>query len=422
MIREMRSQAGILAVMLLFWLAGYWFMYDGWWHRRLLWWTVAPAVAIQLPGVWQSLKAQRWLPVLLALLLYQLLSRLWASPPLAPVGSLQDTLAVALLLAAVVHCAKTLPPFSRLFPLIFTLISSTTALASLLLFYSAHSFTNDRLRNIFVYETGLNPVLTGLLCSFGTLCALSLVAKSQSKRGQAFWQITVGLQVFALFATQSRTAMLALGFGLAATLLFERKRLRPLLLPVLIGAAAQIVLLVALPHGGDAMSDLMARGSTGRFDIYRSFLGEMSVRDVFFGKGMGSSADLAEEVLGWPVAHPHSSYLTQFYLTGLFGSGLLLLILLRAGLQSLLHAYTHQSLWLALLLGHGLALLVDGGQIFSLASIPRIEFLLLAVPAVLVCTLPRPKKLNNKDNPERVPGPNPYDSPPSDSKTTPPVS
>ncbi len=65
--------------------------------------------------------------------------------------------------------------------------------------------------------------------------------------------------------------------------------------------------------------------------MYGWFFKQMSGWEGLFGKGMATTATVAEEEFGWFIQHPHSSYLTQFYLTGLLGSGLLLLVLLRGG-------------------------------------------------------------------------------------------
>ena len=84
------------------------------------------------------------------------------------------------------------------------------------------------------------------------------------------------------------------------------------------------------------------------------------------------------------VHHPHSSYLTQLVLGGLVGTGLLLLVLFWSIRDSLRLGGLGQSLW-APLLACGLgSLLFDGAEIFSLHSVPRLEFLLVVVPACLL--------------------------------------
>ena len=382
----------ILGLTILFWLSGYWFIYDGWWHRHLLKFTVLPTVLVQLPALWKTARTHRWLQVVTVLLLYQAASRLWADSTPRLDGSLVDTLFVLLLLISLIHLAQNDTSFTRWFTLIITVISCFTTIVSLATFYSLYSLADDRFRNIYVYETGLNPVLTGLLCGFGAICTCSLLCLSQkhSSKQNLLWQLAITIQVFGLFATQSRTAMIALMIGVAVLLFFHRRQVLVFLSPVIIGIVTHTVLLAFIPGGNSAVSDLVERGSTGRVEIYKSFLKDMSTKDALIGKGMGAPSTLAEDLLGWHVAHPHSSYLTQYYLTGIIGTGLLGWLLyqaLRSGCRQA-QAHAGRSVWLALFLGNAVALAVDGGQFFSLHSIPRIEFLLVVLPAVIVCSLP----------------------------------
>ena len=99
---------------------------------------------------------------------------------------------------------------------------------------------------------------------------------------------------------------------------------------------------------------------------------------------MASEVTIPEGELGWFVHHPHSSYLTQFLLTGALGLAGMLLLIAWAGRYALAEAGRNNSLWLALLASGAVAMIFDCAQMFSLYSAPRIEFLLVAVPAALV--------------------------------------
>ena len=198
-----------------------------------------------------------------------------------------------------------------------------------------------------------------------------------------FWLAVLLVLVFGLMATQSRAPMLAFGAGFAVLLFFERFRLWRAVLTASVAVLLFFGILVGV-RGSEAASDLVERGSTGRLSIYQWFLQDMGGSDFLVGKGMGTPAVIPEAELGWFVHHPHSSYLCQLYLTGLVGLALLLWILGWAGRSARREALQQESLWLALLVSGAVAVLFDGAQIFSLASVPRVEFLLVAVPAAMV--------------------------------------
>ena len=391
MVRARAGAGALLTVALIGWLTGFWFVYDGWWHRRFFWWFLAPTAVITLPLVWRREPWDRWCLITAALLLFQALSRTWSSgETLTEVAGMSDTLAVALLLTALFLLARHFLPFRAAYLMALPLISAVVMGASLPLFYSDHALAADRFCDVFVYESGLNPILTGLLCATAALHAAALLAASERRSGKILWGAVLALHVFALCATQSRTPMIAMVVGLGALGAFQRKHA---LVPVLtcVGAATAYYLAVLLPGtGGDGVSDLVARGSTGRLSIYQWFLGDMGLRSFLIGRGMASPAEIPEDVLGWFVHHPHSSYLTQLYLTGLVGLALLAAVLAIASHRAFQLARKGDAIWLSLLAGHALAVAVDGAQIFSLQSIPRIEFILLAVPATLAVALARP--------------------------------
>ena len=178
-----RAQAwagGVLAVAVLGWLTGFWFVYDGWWHRRFFWWGVVPASLIALPLLWQ-----RKLPPLScgfvgALLLLQWFSRVWSgSGGTTAVASFSDTFAVVLLLTCVFVLTRRQAQFARAYLIALPVVSALFTGLSLVLFYSSHGLAADRFRNVFVYESGLNPVLTGLLCAAAAVPAFSLMLASE---------------------------------------------------------------------------------------------------------------------------------------------------------------------------------------------------------------------------------------------------
>ena len=137
-------------------------------------------------------------------------------------------------------------------------------------------------------------------------------------------------------------------------------------------------------QGVDAAGGLLERGATGRLAIYEWFLERLSGLEFLAGRGFGTNSEIPAEELGWLVHHPHSSYLTQFVLGGLIGLALLLVVLGWSVREAWKEGKRRQSLWAALLACGLGSLLFDGAELFTLHSVPRLELLLVVVPACLL--------------------------------------
>jgi len=375
----------VLALALGIWLAGYW-LADGWHHRRLLW-LVALAAVLNADAMARTVVRTRWLWGAAILLGWQTLTRLWAGAAVTPVASPADALAVIFLLTALAAAGRrgdTAPWLAAGLCLLSALVASFVLPDYYL--HRGQSFADNRLRNTLVYEDGLNAVLTGMLFMFGACGAAWFSRRADWRIRRVLWLAVLAVLVFGLLATQSRAPML--GGVAAGTVLvwFGRKRMLPAVAIGAVTTAAYFaVLLLDEQGGGEAAGDLVGRGSTGRFSIYHWFFSRMQPADFLIGKGMGTATEIPEEQIGWLVYHPHSSYFTQFYLTGLIGLALLGGVLGWAGRAALREASRRDdALWLALLAAGGTSLLFDGSHIFSLHSVPRIEFLLVAAPAALL--------------------------------------
>jgi hypothetical protein len=170
----------------------------------------------------------------------------------------------------------------------------------------------------------------------------------------------------------------AAGFGVLGC--FLRSRMWPALATAAISTGAFFLTVLR----SDAASDLVGRGSTGRLDIYRWFVERVTWGEALVGQGMASDLSIAEEDFGWFVHHPHSAYLTQFLLTGAVGLALLLFVIAWPLRRALGEVRRAGALWLALIASGAVAVLFDCGQIFSNYSAPRIEYLLVVVPAALL--------------------------------------
>ncbi|MGD9417916.1 MAG: O-antigen ligase family protein [Verrucomicrobiota bacterium JB025] len=365
------------------WLAAFWFLSPTSWHRCLLGLLVISSLLPQrtdLPGL---VKRERWLWLAGSLLAWQSLSRFWSSGSGFPCAWPVDSLLVAGLLCSLFFAAGGAGLSRTAVPAV-SLVSAAVSLASLLVFYplQGHDFAADRLRNVFFYSHGLNAVPTGFLFAFGALTGLWMVMQS-SAGPRKLWTSASGLSLLGLLATQSRGPMLMFAVGLFLLLAAERKKAVP---PLIISVATPVIyfsLLLMARTWADATTDLFQRGTTGRLEIYQTYLGRMTPVSCLIGTGMADAPILPKDVLGWRVVHPHSIYLTQLYQTGIPGLAMLLALIAWALRSALKLAKQGDPLWLSLLGGASTALIFDGGQTFTVYSFTRIEILLIAIPAAI---------------------------------------
>ena len=369
----------LLAGALGLWVAGFWVAEDGWHHQRLLW-LVFPFVLFSADRIVGVVSAVRWLWLVALLLGWQSLSRWWADPPVVPQGGISDSIFVFVLAAALVATGKKKVLGERIVGGL-TILGAVVVVYSFVKFYGAS--TRDlgvhRLRNMLVYEDGLNAVLTGMLCAAGAVAGAWFALSVEKKAHQRLWLMVLVTLVFGLMASQSRGPMLGLMAGLAVICFFHgRSCIR---VGFWIGGAVGLYLLLTLWMGG--ATDSVPRGSTGRIAIYQWFLERMSGTELIFGRGFGANGSIPENELGWFVHHPHSSYLTQLILGGALGLALLLAILGWSWRDAWRQAKQGECLWVALLsCGMG-TLMVDGAEIFTIHSVPRLEWFMVVFPATL---------------------------------------
>lgn len=382
--REIGWRGVLPAVALGLWLAAFWVLSPHPVQCCLLGLLVVPSLLlVPRPRLREALRS-RWLAAAAVLLGWQTLSRLWSGGGNASPGWWLDALLVFGLLCALLAVAPGRVLGEVVFPSL-AIVSGATSLVSLIAFYAPPTRhpAGNRLQNVFIHEYGLNPVPTGFLFAFGSLIAAWWLIAAARRETRAPQVVALVLSLLGLFASQSRGPMLLFVVGLCCLLVFGRKRALPALWLALGTAAAFFGFLLLSGAGRDAALNLLERGSTGRFDIYRWFLDQMSVRDVFVGTGMARRPIMPADNVGWAANHPHSIYLTQLYQTGLVGLSLLL-GLIAGGLRAALAlARGGEPLWLSLLAGACVGLLFDGAQVFTVWSPARVEILLIVVPAAI---------------------------------------
>ena len=360
------------------WLGGY-FMADGWEQLRAFKWLL-PLFLLNGDLLVKSFRETPWLWAATALLAYQAVSRLWSTGS-EPISNGADLAMVFLLLLALVTIGRR----EELAIWIvggLALLCAAVTLYSLLAFYgdAGRVFGYHRLRNMLIYDDGLNAVLTGMLCAFGAVGAAWFTRGEDWPVFRYLWLALLALLVLGLMASESRGPMLAGGTGIIVLMIFLRRAMAPALVTIALSVATFLAIALISRFEGTHLE----RGTTGRLEIYAWFLHRVTLLEGFFGMGMSADLTIPETELGWFVHHPHSSYLTQFLLTGAIGLALVLFVLGWAGCRGLTESRRGNPLWLALLASGSVALLFDCGQIFSLYSVPRIEFLLVVVPAALL--------------------------------------
>lgn len=247
---------------------------------------------------------------------------------------------------------------------------SAAVLASLLTFYTEIQINEERFRLCWRCWPGFDAVTTGIFT--GMALMVGLITGENTSRGwkQCFFA-ALALLGFGLAASESRGALLAVMAGVAWWLLKNFRSWLRLAWP-LCGFAAYWIFTGFTDQG---RSGLVERGSSGRFDIYRSYLSQMESSDWVVGKGQVWM--LPESVLGWLVHHPHNAYLGQLAGYGIIGL-MIMLVALAWGFIKIRKAPESTILVFGLM-----TLLFDGGMVFSMFSIARWEALVVMIPLMI---------------------------------------
>ncbi len=367
----------VLAGAAIFWLSGFHFFYDGFYHMAAFWLLLAPLAVVNIDG-WFDGSGTGWKRMLAGLVAWQAgcagVAR--SGPGLATVA--MDVVALALLVVACFSLARVSWGW-RGFRVGCFAVAAVAAVWSLIRFYAPPEVTlvEDRLRNVWVYPIGLNAVLTGLLFGHGLVAGLSLAEPADGRRW--FSRAAIIVLTAGVLATQSRAALLATGAGVGVLAVLRGRALWPSLAAMLVGAAAYFGAFALIGDGGLG-PDLVERGSTGRFDIWQAYIERLSGTTWWAGEGRVPA--LNEELLGWFVHHPHSSWVAQLVWCGIPGV-MLLLGFLGWSVRAAWTRRREMDGLLALLVFGVSGLVFDGAQIVSLGSVPRIEPLLVLVPAVV---------------------------------------
>lgn len=378
------------------WVTGFWWCEGRWGHGVWLQWIVLPAFVLNADHVWalwkdwfgilrEGWRYNLWWFALFSLLEWQFWvtgfrTRYWWDGA----GSGKDFAVLAIVISAFVLLAQSPKGRERLWLAVIAVATLAIAM-SVFIFYRQYGISEERFRLVWRYRPGFNAVTTGILVGFALVASWGPWIK-EKRIPVGICYLVFAFLGFALAASESRGALLGVLVAavthLGKTFFLERTMAKRKMVTLhatrrllVSGAGFLVYWLLALVGSQASKDDLVTRGSAGRFEIYESYLGELSSLDWIVGKG--EVPVLPPEVLGWLVHHPHSSYCAQLVGYGLIGLVGLLLILAIALWK------VRRCAELPLLLFGLTVCLFDGGQILSLFSIARWEALVVLVPLIV---------------------------------------
>lgn len=357
------------------WVAGFWLFAGRYEQAAWCLWVLFPVAVFNGRGVrdlWSGMlcETRDWWVLFGVLIGWQfLVTGLRGGSWWAGAGAGKDVLLVFALVSGLVVVGRDEQGRSLLWKAVLA-VGSVAVLVSLIVFYSEIGIHEERFRLCWRWWPGFDAVTTGILA--GMALMVGLVAGGDGPRG---WKPCVGAALavlgFGLAASESRGPLLAMGAG-AVWWLSKNVRSWYRLGWPLAGFAAYWVLVVVAGQGGGG---LIERGSSGRFDIYQTYLSQMAGAEWLVGRGKVWM--LPESLLGWRVHHPHNAYLGQLVGYGAIGLVMMLATLAWGFLK------IRRSPESAILVFGLVTLLFDGGMVFSLISIARWETLVVMVPLVL---------------------------------------
>lgn len=365
--RRFLRDGGIVHIYTAF-LAGYFLLPMAAGHRRIYYFIVMPAVLL----MWRELlvfyryNALAWLLLLYAG--YMAITLTWTTDfdAIAALSMIWYSLSVLSFVMITGYLWVHYPDRMQLLAGRLVWLAAATALVSMVVWYHSHPFPGSRLEPLGVMH---HPNKSG--CAYGLLMLLAVYrAYTANGRHQRLYCIAAAVILLCLVVlTQSRTALVASGMGLAALLGY---RSAVLLAPALV---ASWVAFAATPGLWQERVMMLSF----RPGIWRQVIAEVREHPWF---GHGYLVDPSVPAYGKVFSHAHNSYLATLRDGGTVGLVLLvalLVVALRWAWQ--LRVRFDERIYLAMLVYGAISLVMDYDRLLVQ---PKELWLFFWMPVALV--------------------------------------
>ena len=343
------------------------------------------AKAVAIPGLlvlWEGLRGIRHHPVFklaILYLLYLLTSAAWSSPfELYRFGQMLTISLYLLIFIAVTHVLRTRFPtgFHHMLRICIG-VAAIASVASLIVFYQAHSFPTARAEGLGSL-TNVNEYSN----VFGVfaLLAMGYALKADSKHARVLYTLAVLCFIIFMWFGQSRAAFASLFAALFLLAFIGEKHNKTRV--AILTACALVILIVMFP---DLLEMAWTRGAGLRPLIWQAMFVDIRQAPIF---GQGLITPMSYVVEGHDFGHGHNAFLVALWQGGIIGLGLLLLL---TG-SALWHAYrlgkvSGNFTILAVLV---FCVLVMQTGVNSLISRPRDQWMVFWFPMALLISYQSP--------------------------------
>ncbi len=266
----------------------------------------------------------------------------------------------------------------------------------------------ERLMNCLVYG-GLNPVCTGLTFGFAAMWLACLRERATDPRSKCWITLALVVLLLAVLFTRSRGGILALICGhlaLVGTIGIRRSWVPCMIFAALVflfqisgPAVADLALIqkksrmlaagvqsTPIEVGGEMptenpISEMLGRKDSGRLAIYAASMRSLkTLPDLLVGLGQWGSDEVWTGQIGWSPEHLHSTFIATLTHGGIIGALILLGAVVIGFGRAIRVARDGEPTWLVLLIFGCVGLIFDGQTLTSLTSLPKFEPLLLWFP------------------------------------------
>ncbi|HYQ91144.1 MAG TPA: O-antigen ligase family protein [Candidatus Competibacteraceae bacterium] len=343
-------------------------------HCKFYYFAVLPLAIPILPESLRQLNNDTLFRLLALYIAYMAFSAIW-SEPFSLRGlrkSIMEGLYVSAFIIITALLCSTYPArFERLLRTL-CLVAGIMAIVAMLVWYSQHPFPDSRLPGIGRMQFEIRSA-----CAYGlfAIIAGSHAFRTCGVRAHVGYTLLVIILIFFVILTQSRTALLSVGLGLAILSLTERPRQATISLSLLAGFCSLLLLFYPALWEG-----LASRGESYRPAIW-SVVIDNWLQAPIWGHGYLANTTIHLNT-GEEFNEAHSSYLAMLRDGGIIGLSILLTMLGYACWQALRFAKQTGNYILPALLIYSMSCIVPNDD--RLLTRPREQWLFLWLPLALI--------------------------------------